>query len=187
MSRAIPSGFFGDDHKEGIPYMNVRRLLSAAAWITVAACSSVTTGAISQDPECSGRVAVSSDLLATLSASEIEQFLAKQRWVPAGTRVEAIDTAALPRLANARQVQTSLLRRYPPELRNAGVGGTTIVRLLIDSSGRARLRAIMRSSGRAQLDSVAMESVREMRFQWASPNGCIIPVVTDVPIVLTAS
>lgn len=163
-----------------------RKFLGAAMWLAVAGCSGATTGAIAQDPACNGRVAVPPDLLDKTGLSTIEQFVLGHGWVPDGTRIEVADSAGLPQSVNARQVQMLLLRRYPPALRDAGIGGTTVVRLLIDSSGRVARSTVVRGSGHVQLDSVALASIRDMRFRRPTHNGCALPVVDDVPVILTA-
>lgn len=161
--------------------------LASIALITAACSGATATGATpAGEAVCAGRVAVAAEVAAILGLAGVREFLSQRGWLSAYPVVELVEADAKPTIVNARQVQLSMLRRYPPELRNAGIGGTTVLRVLVASTGRIRHAAVVSGSGYEQLDGVALESVREMRFSPLLQDGCAVPLVADVPVQLTA-
>jgi TonB family protein len=73
-------------------------------------------------------------------------------------------------------------RHYPTHLRDARIGGTVHVSVLIDTSGRVQNARVVRSSGRGALDSAALRAVREFLFTPASRGGVPIPMWLEIPI-----
>jgi TonB family protein len=67
-------------------------------------------------------------------------------------------------------------RHYPPALRTAGVGGTVLLRLVVDAHGRALAPRVAESSGNAELDAAALRVARELRYTPAIRNGTPHPV-----------
>jgi protein TonB len=83
-------------------------------------------------------------------------------------------------------VQRALESNYPPLLRDAGIGGETLVWFLIDDSGEVADLRINRSSGKPALDDAALAVARTMRFTPARNRGVAVPVWVAIPIVFTA-
>jgi periplasmic protein TonB len=88
-----------------------------------------------------------------------------------------------PRLLNAPAVERALQRSYPPVLREAGVGGTVIVHLMIDEDGSVLRREIGEASGYPALDNAALAVAEEMRFTPAINRGRNVKVWVAVPVV----
>ncbi len=69
-----------------------------------------------------------------------------------------------PKMLNEDEVNRVLEREYPALLKDAGIGGTTSVRLFIDEEGVVRQQRVGESSGHAGLDSAALKVVTVARF-----------------------
>lgn len=91
--------------------------------------------------------------------------------------------AAQPELRNAREVEQALVRSYPPLLRDAGIGGAVMARLLIDGRGEVSRIELHTSSGYEALDRAALTVAATMRF---APRGGDVETWHDIPIVFTA-
>lgn len=81
-----------------------------------------------------------------------------------------------PQLVNGREVEIELARTYPPSLRDAGIGGTTVVWFFIDDTGVVRNTKVFRSSGFEQLDRAALDVADMMRFTPAQNMDKRVPV-----------
>src|SRR5688572_29605404 len=62
-----------------------------------------------------------------------------------------------PDLKNRTAVQNALTRNYPPLLRDAGIGGTALVWILIDEAGNSVKAQVKESSGHDALDAAALK------------------------------
>jgi TonB family protein len=167
-----------------------RRIEGAVALLAVAlaaACGSRPGVSASPGPKdsCTGLVAATAELAGAVGLTGVRQFLSERGWIPGSPEIEVLAAETKPLLTNARQVQLSILKRYPPALRNAGIGGTTVLRVLIGSSGRVRDAVVVQGSGHEQIDGAARESVREMRFEPLLREGCALLVLADVPVQLS--
>jgi TonB family protein len=89
----------------------------------------------------------------------------------------------MPQLANRAAVMTALTRSYPPLLRDAGIGGTTIGWALVDKNGKVARTRVKQSSGRAELDAAALKVLQGMQFEPARHQGERVPVWIALPIV----
>jgi protein TonB len=91
--------------------------------------------------------------------------------IPAPSPPEQITQAAQPR--GGYQVRPV----YPEAARQAGVEGTTLLRVRISMDGRVDDVQVQRSAGHAALDRAAVEAVRKWRFEPAR-NGsvAVVPV-----------
>ena len=87
-----------------------------------------------------------------------------------------------PTLLGWREVAAVLEEEYPALLREAGVGGSAKVWLLIDADGVLRDIRIDESSGHQALDQAAIRVARVMRFSPASNEGEPVPVWVSIPI-----
>ena len=79
-----------------------------------------------------------------------------------------------PELANRWQVKETVEQYYPKRLRDAGIGGTTVVYLFVNTDGTVSEPIVKTSSGHTTLDWVAVEAAKSARFLPASDEG--IPV-----------
>jgi TonB family protein len=75
--------------------------------------------------------------------------------------------------------------RYPTDLRTRGIGGTTIVTVLVSSNGAVESSRVITSSGNARLDQAALAVAARMQFarEAGSANQ---PVWVAVPLTFTA-
>lgn len=90
-----------------------------------------------------------------------------------------------PELKNRDQVARALQRAYPPLLRDAGVGGTAVVWILIDEDGTVIKAQLKSSSGHEALDQAALDAGKLMRFTPALNRDQRVKVWIELPIVFT--
>lgn len=88
-----------------------------------------------------------------------------------------------PNLLNRDEVAKALVRNYPPELRNAGVGGLTMVWILLGADGNVIRAQLRETSGNTQLDSAALAVARMMKFTPARHRDAPVEVWIALPIV----
>jgi protein TonB len=91
-----------------------------------------------------------------------------------------------PVLRNGSEVEGQLRRSYPPLLRDAGIGGQTVMWFFIDEKGSVINTKVHQSSGYAQLDEAASQVARVMRFSPAKNRDKIVPVWVQIPITFSA-
>ena len=70
-----------------------------------------------------------------------------------------------PELINQEEVIREMRRIYPSVLREAGVGGRTVLTLLLDAEGRLHGAEVAVSSGQPQLDAAALRVIDVARFR----------------------
>ncbi len=87
-----------------------------------------------------------------------------------------------PELRNAGEVARALARLYPPALRDAGIGGTTLVWFHIDVNGRVVETRLRESSGYEAFDRAALEVAGRMRFSPAYNRDQRVPVWVSIPV-----
>ena len=87
-----------------------------------------------------------------------------------------------PSILNRNDVVQAMEREYPPELRDAGIGGTVRVYFYIDEEGRVQDRQIDASSGHRALDDAAMAVSEIYRFSPALNRDEKVPVWVSFPI-----
>lgn len=76
-----------------------------------------------------------------------------------------VPTMVRPELINQDEVIRAMQRLYPPVLLEAGVGGRTVLTLLLDEEGRLHGAEVRQSSGHAQLDAAALRVIDVARFR----------------------
>jgi TonB family protein len=81
-----------------------------------------------------------------------------------------------PALQNPGEVSEALRQFYPPELRDAGIGGVTNMWFFIDEEGVVRRAVVNESSGYDPFDDAAMEVGKVMRFSPARNRDEVVPV-----------
>ena len=72
---------------------------------------------------------------------------------------------------------------YPPAAGDAGVSGTVIIELVLDTQGTVRRSRIVRSI--PGLDEAALAAVRQWRFLPTTVDGVVVPVVMTVTMNFT--
>ncbi|MDT8369691.1 MAG: M56 family metallopeptidase [Longimicrobiales bacterium] len=87
-----------------------------------------------------------------------------------------------PVLENRGEVAGELERRYPSELRAAGIGGRSTVWFHIDETGRVMDAQVRATSGHEALDLAALEVAKTMRFRPAKNAGEAVAVWVAIPI-----
>ncbi|HSK21382.1 MAG TPA: TonB family protein [Longimicrobiales bacterium] len=91
-----------------------------------------------------------------------------------------------PELQNRQDVQTALVRNYPPLLRDAGIGGAPTVHFFIDDQGVVQKVLISKSSGYPALDDAALRVAATMQFTPGYNRDKPVSVWVEIPIVFTA-
>ncbi len=87
-----------------------------------------------------------------------------------------------PKILNKTDVIRAMERDYPSLLRDAGIGGTTVVYFFIDAEGKVRDTRVWKSSGRPELDSAAVRVSSVYRFAPAMNRDKPVPVWVQFPI-----
>lgn len=88
----------------------------------------------------------------------------------------------MPALLNQQAVQEALSANYPPLLRDAGIGGQTLVWVLLDEQGRVVSAELKESSGHRALDDAALRVAPLMRFSPAQNRDQRVKVWVSLPI-----
>lgn len=70
-----------------------------------------------------------------------------------------------PELLNRDQIETLLVRYYPPDLRSASIGGSVIVWAYVNAQGKVTRALVKTTSGYPSMDAAALRVVNEMRFK----------------------
>lgn len=93
-----------------------------------------------------------------------------------------------PRLENLSEFYHSLVRRYPPDLRDAGVSGSVLLRFRVLEDGRveAETARVIHSSHSA-FEPAALSVLQVMRFRPAVRNGSVTRVWVTQPIEFRTS
>jgi TonB family protein len=108
---------------------------------------------------------------------------------PTGSGVNVADQPTFtpfevrPELRNRAQYGQALERRYPPMLKDAGIGGTVTLWVYIDEQGNVQNTRVVTSSGYDQLDRVAEDVMREVaQFSPALNRDQRVPVWIQIPV-----
>lgn len=87
-----------------------------------------------------------------------------------------------PDVRNRREVERALEREYPPLLRDAGIGGTTLVWFYIDAEGIVQETRIHTPSGHRSLDEAALRVAEIIEFTPALNRDRRVAVWISLPI-----
>ncbi len=71
---------------------------------------------------------------------------------------------------------------YPAELACAGVGGKSVLNVVVGAEGTPTNVTLITSSGNSQLNDPAIARVREWKFKAATRNGQPVPTTIQVPV-----
>lgn len=100
--------------------------------------------------------------------------------------VRFVEHTVQPRLLNADRLGRAIQQEYPRELREAGVGGTTVVQILVSEEGRVQDQVVVESSGNADLDSAALRAVRVASFSPARNRDRNVALWIELPVTFRA-
>jgi protein TonB len=87
-----------------------------------------------------------------------------------------------PQLQNRETVGQLLADRYPTDLRTRGVGGTTVLTVLVSPTGRVEQSSVVTSSGNPRLDEAAQSVASRMVFRHPQGGSTRDPVWVAVPL-----
>jgi len=87
-----------------------------------------------------------------------------------------------PALTNREEVREAMIREYPVDLREQGIGGRVDVWMHVTVEGRAEYLQIDVSSGNEELDAAALRIADTFEFTPAENRGTRIPVWISLPI-----
>ena len=115
--------------------------------------------------------------------SRIEEIAADERVISAAPVFTPYTKK--PDYTNAAEVRRALDREYPPLLRDAGIGGTTIVWFFIDENGVVKNQTIQASSGHEALDEAALRVAPVFEFTPAENRGEPVSAWVQLPVTFT--
>jgi len=87
-----------------------------------------------------------------------------------------------PTLQKSNEVSAMLMREYPAQLRDAGIGGAPQVWIHIDRAGVVDDARISETSGHQALDTAALRVARAMRFSPGENQGEAVAAWVEIPI-----
>ncbi len=96
-----------------------------------------------------------------------------------GYELSAVD--APPVLGNRLTISRFVERTYPGRLREQGISGTVVVRLLVAADGTTSRAAVV-SSTHPGFHAAALEAVTRMRFRPAKLRGRSVPAWVSLPL-----
>lgn len=100
-----------------------------------------------------------------------------------GSEPRFTPTEVRPTLRNSSEVAAGIERGYPAMLKDAGIGGTTTLWILISEQGEVIETRVYNSSGQEQLDRVAERLIQDVAIFTPAMNGDrSIAVWTQLPI-----
>ncbi len=91
-----------------------------------------------------------------------------------------------PDLLNREESERSIAERYPPELTEAGIGGTVQMHMWVNLNGGVDFVQVGGTSGIEALDRFAVEVARDLRFTPARRAGMNLGAWVDLPLVFEA-
>lgn len=93
-----------------------------------------------------------------------------------------IPYTSAPKLLNKEETLELLRRFYPPSLRSAGVGGTVVLWIFVETDGSVTETRVATSSGYLLLDKAAQQVAGGMRFSPAMNRDRVTAVWLSQPI-----
>lgn len=120
--------------------------------------------------------------LAAAASSRAREAAPEQ---PLGARPSGPDPATLsshPRIVNRDELGHEIDRHYPKELRDAGIGGTTMLWMHVDATGQVTEATTQTSSGYETLDRAAEAAIRYAEFTPAMNDGSPTEVWIAIPV-----
>ncbi len=87
-----------------------------------------------------------------------------------------------PEILNRNEIVATLIREYPPLLRDAGTGGTVEVWFYVSETGQTLHTRVSDGSGYPELDAAALRVGAAFRFSAATYGDQSVPVWIQLPI-----
>lgn len=107
--------------------------------------------------------------------------------VPAGTALSSsVSVDRPPRLVNAAEVARLLQENYPAALRKEGIGGTVVLRVLVDVRGDVEKVEVEQPGPDRRLDEAALRLAESLRFEPARARATPISAWTRQPLTFRA-
>ena len=120
-----------------------------------------------------------------VAAEEPEEAADSELAAMIDAAIELREATTLPRTTNERRFADALARTYPAALRNAGRGGSVIVRFIVGVDGRTYEARALTATHPAFIEP-ALRALEHLRFQPGEKDGVVVPVWVQQPIVWTA-
>ena len=134
-----------------------------------------------------GRSSLATWLRAVLAQRYVDRLRAQRRVEPLPGELPGGSKEPDPnRTRYVALVRQALERAYPPVMRDAGIGGATIVWALIDEKGAVPKTQLRTSSGFPDLDAAALWVTRTMRFSPGLNRDRAVKVWVQLPIIFKA-
>lgn len=92
-----------------------------------------------------------------------------------------------PVILNRNEVVATMVREYPPLLRDAGIGGTARIYFFINEEGSVEQVRLDESSGHEALDTAALNVAGAFRFSPALNDDEAVPAWVSFPITFQPS
>ena len=103
-----------------------------------------------------------------------------------GSRPQFIPYTRAPVLLNEEDLRLAMDREYPALLKDAGIGGTTIVYLFVDTDGKVRNQRVSRTSNHKALDEAALKAAPVAVFSPAMNGETPVALWIELPITFKA-
>ncbi len=87
-----------------------------------------------------------------------------------------------PTLLNRAEAAAAVVKKYPPTLKAAEIGGSVLVWFFIDQDGVVQKTKVAQSSGYESMDRAALEVAPVLRFSPAMNRDKKVPVWVQLPI-----
>ena len=129
----------------------------------------------------SADVAAPPPLVPSLSISRPVALALQNRAQPITETRQASEPTEAPQLRNRDRIGQLLADRYPSDLRSRGIGGTTMLTVLVGADGRVEGSAVVTSSGSPRLDEAARTVADRMLFD-RPPGASAQAVWVAVPL-----
>lgn len=105
----------------------------------------------------------------------------------AASPTDSVAFTVKPRLLNSDAVGRAIEEAYPQHLKEAGIGGTTVLHLFVNEEGRVQNKLVKRSSGNAGLDNAALSVLEIAMFMPARKGHQRVPLWVEFSITFRAN
>lgn len=85
-------------------------------------------------------------------------------------------------VGRGRDLARQMEQLYPPNLRQAGIGGEVVLLVLVDAHGAVHSVRVGRSSGYPEIDRAAQTLIQRTRFDPAIAGTCSVPYILRLPV-----
>lgn len=153
--------------------------MKRAVWTSALALSCATSGEVREAREMGG----GADPCAPDPPGEVRE---RVMTAPVDTaQARFVEHTEQPRLLNTEDLIRATDYEYTRVLREARIGGTTVVHVLIDEKGCVADTIVNKSSGNAGLDRAALRVASVARFAPARNRERSVAIWIELPITFT--